>query len=409
MRGVNLRKRLAALLVTGFLLSYAVSSAAQEYPGKAHQSSVSKEWSVRMTNAVLTRLPHYLTYHKTAEWNYEEGVLLHAIWKMWQKTGDSTYFTYVRKSIDYYVTGKGNIKTYRFDEFRLDDITPGRVVLDLYAATKEQKYKKAAMLLRKQLSEQPRNKDGGFWHKKVYPNQMWLDGLYMAEPFYAKYATIFHQQADFNDIAKQFILMADHARDPKTGLFYHAWDASKEQKWANPVTGDSPTFWGRAMGWYMMGIVDVLDYFPKNNPDRKDLISIFRKLASSLLKYQDKRTNLWYQVVNEAGKKGNYLESSASAMFAYALAKGVNKGYLPGKYLRAARAAFDGLVKYEIVQEHDGLPTLMNTCAATGLGGHPYRDGSYRYYVSVPRVSNDFRGVGPFILAALELESSHTH
>ncbi len=403
-----------ALLVIVFATSVVASSAMCREQYGSSRSPVPRNgsehvpWSVRMTNAVITRLPDYLTHDSTMSWNYEEGVLLHAIWKVWEKTGNREYFDYVKKSIDYYVTADGRIKTYDVDKFRLDDITPGRVVLDLYGSTKETRYKKAADLLRKQLSEQPRNKYGGFWHKKIYPNQMWLDGAYMAEPFYAKFAEMFHQPSDYNDIAKQFVLMADHNRDPKTGLFYHAWDASKKQKWANPKTGDSPTFWGRSMGWYMMGLVDVLDYFPKSNPRREELIRIFRGLASSLLKYQDKRTKLWYQVVDKAGAKGNYIESSASAMFAYSFAKGARKGYLSGKYLRAAEAAFGGLVKYEVKFDSSGNPILMNTCAGTGLGGHPYRNGSYEYYVSVPRDDNDFKGVGPFILAALEIEASRS-
>ncbi len=405
----RLRKTLHIFVLIASVLAAAGAFAS---PKNGNSSSVVTEstvpWSVRMSNAVLTRLPNYLTCDSTMSWNYEEGVLLHAIWKVWEKTGNRKYFEYVKKSIDFYVTAHGAIKTYDFDKFRLDDITPGRVVLDLYGSTKEKRYKESAYLLRRQLSEQPRNKSGGFWHKKIYPNQMWLDGAYMAAPFYAKFAEMFHQPSDYNDIARQFILMADHNCDTRTGLFYHAWDASKKQKWANPKTGDSPAFWGRSMGWYMMGLVDVLAYFPKDNPRREELIRIFRGLASSLLKYRDERTKLWYQVVDKAGAKGNYLESSASAMFAYAFAKGARKGYLSGRYLRAAEAAFAGLVKYDVRVDSSGNPILMNTCGGTGLGGHPYRNGSYDYYVSVPRDDNDFKGVGPFILAALEIETSRS-
>lgn len=404
-------KKLAALtILSAGLFAAATSCLARTNGGQTADSgraSSPESWAVRMTDAVMSRLPNYVTYDSTMEWNYDEGVLLHAIWKVWEKTGNRKDFDYVKKSIDYYVTEKGTIKTYDFDQFRLDDITPGRVVLELYGATKERRYKEAAFLLRKQLREQPRIKDGGFWHKKIYPDQMWLDGLYMAEPFYAKFAKMFDEPSDYNDVARQFLLMADHARDPKTGLFYHAWDASKKQKWANPKTGDSPTFWGRAMGWYMMGLVDVLDYFPKSNPKRVELIRIFRNLASALLKYQDPRTKLWFQVVDKAGAKGNYIESSASAMFIYAFAKGAEKGYLSKAYLDAAGSGFQGLLKHEVIMGPHGYPTLLNTCGSVGLGGHPYRDGSYNYYVSVPRLENDFRGIGPFILAALELERSH--
>ncbi len=401
----------SALIISASMLAMSLSAYAQTNPGPAAffpLRNESSSWSVRMADSFMSRYPHYLTSDTTMSWSYEEGVMLQAIWKVWRATGERKYFNYVEKSLDQYVKDDGGIKTYDFGEFRLDDITPGVVVLHLCKATGDEKYKNAAFILSKQLEEQPRDKEGGFWHKKTYPNQMWLDGLYMAEPFYAAFAGMFNRPGDFNDIALQFTLVARHTRDPKTGLFYHAWDATKSEKWANPATGDSPTFWGRGMGWYMMGLVDVLDYFPKDNPRRDSLVAIFKGLATSLLKYQDEKTGLWYQVVNRPAARGNYLETSASAMFAYAFAKGFNKGYLGGNYRLAARRAFDGLTKYEVKQGANGNLTLLNTCGATGLGGRPYRDGSYEYYVSVPRLDDDFRGIGPFILAALEIEKSQS-
>ncbi len=399
---MTLRKTALLLAFAATSLAAVVSAVAQgKDDGKL--SAGAGGWSVRMANAVMTRLPHYLTCDSSMSWNYEEGVLLQSIWDVWEETGDSAYFDYVRRSLDYYVTDSGDIRTYDMAKFRLDDITPGRVLLELYSATNDIKYKRAAFLLRNQLRDQPRIREGGFWHKKIYPSQMWLDGLYMAEPFYAKFATMFDQPSDLKDVASQFVIMADHAEDSSTGLFYHAWDASLMQKWANPKTGDSPTFWGRSMGWYMMGIVDVLDYFPRENPERTELIDILRGLSASLLRYQDAGTGLWYQVVDRPGARGNYLESSASAMFAYAFAKGEREGYLNKRYLEAAERAFHGLVSHEILIDQRGLPTLTNICGGTGLGGRPYRDGSYDYYVSVPRKDNDFKGVGPFIMAAVEI------
>ena len=363
------------------------------------------KWSRELAGAVIAKYPTCLPCDTTMTWNYEQGVILNALWRVWRATGDSAYFDYVRRSIDYYLADEGSIKTYDANLFRLDDVAPGRAVLDLYRSTREPRYKLAAERLRKQLLEQPRNKDGGFWHKKIYPHQMWLDGLYMAEPFYAMYAKTFDEPSVYRDIARQFILMARHARDPKTGLFYHGWDESRTQKWANPANGNSPTFWGRAMGWYVMGLVDVLDYLPEEQPERNELVTIFRNLSSSILRYQDKKTHLWWQVVDRGDAGGNYLESSASAMFAYAFAKGVNNGYLPARYLRAARAAFDWLVQYEIKMVND-YPVLLNTCAGTGLGGMPFRDGSFNYYVTVPRRDDDFRGLGPAIMSALEIEKA---
>ncbi len=366
-----------------------------------------RQLSEVVADKVLAIHPHYVNFDTPSlAWNYEQGVVLLALWRVWENTGEQKYFDYVKKSIDFYLIEDGTIKTYNQEAFRLDDILLGQVILKLYHETGNMKYRNAAMVLRDQLSKQPRTKEDGFWHKEIYPNQMWLDGLYMAEPFYAGFAKMFDRPKDFDDIARQFILMAKHARDPKTGLFYHGWDETKTQKWANPKTGDSPTFWGRSMGWYIMGLVDVLDYFPKDHPERPALISIFRNLSTALLKHQDERTHLWYQVVDKPKDEGNYLESSASAMFAYSFAKGAHRGYLSKKYLDAAEAAFKGLVQYEIRFDQHGIPTLLNICSGAGLGGNPYRDGTYDYYVSVPKVQDDFKGVGSFILAALELEKN---
>jgi unsaturated rhamnogalacturonyl hydrolase len=364
-------------------------------------------WPVLMADTFIERHPLHISYDSLhPKWDYEQGVMLHAIWAVYKKTGEKKYFDYIKKDIDYYLTDGDNIKTYDINKFRLDDITPGRTVLDLYEATKDLKYKKTVELLRKQLSEQPRTPEGGFWHKKIYPEQMWLDGLYMAEPFYARYAVLFNEPDDFKDITKQFILMSKHGRDPRTGLYYHGWDYSKKQKWADPRTGDSPIFWGRSMGWYLMGLVDVLDYLPKENPDRQKLIKIFRGLCKALLKYQDKNTHLWYNVIDQSERKGNYLESSTSAMFMYAYAKGANEHYLDKKYLSNAKKIFSGIKNNMIRKGADGKPSLINTCAGAGLGGVPYRDGSFQYYANVPKSTDDFKGIGPFIMGALQLEGA---
>ncbi len=364
-------------------------------------------WSVTLSNAVMHKYPRYAAYDTTKiQWNYELGVILYAFWNVWKKTQDTKYFVYIKNNIDNFITEDGRIKTYDFNKFRLDDICPGRILIDLYEKTGNDKYKKAADLLRKQLSDQPRTPEGGFWHKQIYPEQMWLDGLYMAEPFYAQYASTFNEPKDYDDIAKQFILMAKHGKDPKTGLFYHGWDWSKKQKWANPETGDSPSFWGRAMGWYLMGLVDVLDYFPSNNHQRSKLISIFKNLCSSLLNYQDKKSHLWFLILDKPNKKGNYLESSASAMFMYVFAKGALKGYLNKKYLSVAKQVFEGLLTHSIKSDKNGFQHLYYTISSAGLGGDPYRDGTFEYYSSEPQRVDDFKGLGPLILGALELEKA---
>ncbi len=233
---------------------------------------------------------------------------------------------------------------------------------------------------------------------------MWLDGIFMGSPFLAQYAKVFNEPALFDEVINQITTIAKHTYDEKTGLFYHAWDESRQQKWAKPVTGRSPGFWGRSIGWYAMALVDVLDYIPENHPRRKEVIAVLNKLAKGILNYQDSKTGLWYQVPDQGNRKGNYLEASCSSMFAYALAKGANHRYLPGKYKKAAEKAFNGMLKTLIRKEANGTVSLTQCCAVAGLGGTPNRDGSYEYYVGEMIRDNDAKATGPFIMAAIELE-----
>lgn len=306
--------------------------------------------------------------------------------------------------MDKFVQPDGSIRTYNLSDHNLDFILCGRNVLMLYRQTHEDKYLKAVQTLREQLRTQPRTFDGGFWHKKRYPNQMWLDGLYMAEPFYAEYAATFHEDTAFNDIARQFILMEKHSRDEKTGLLYHAWDASKKERWADPQTGRSPNFWGRAMGWYGMALVDALGQFPANHPRRKELLAILQRYAVAVKRWQDQPTGLWYQVLDKGNEKGNYQEASVSCMFVYTLAKAVRQKYLPANYIPVAQKGYAGIIKNFIRTDDKGLLVLDGTVQVGGLGGKPYRDGSYAYYLSEKVITNDAKGVGAFILAATEIE-----
>ena len=337
------------------------------------------------------------------KWNYDQGVILKGIEGLWKQTGNGEYFKYMQKSMDHFVDDEGKIRTYKFDNYTLDNILCGRILLTLFKVTGKQKYYKAASTLRMQLQQQPRTNEGGFWHKKIYPNQMWLDGLYMAEPFYAEWATTFHEDSDFNDIAKQFIIIDKHARDPKTGLLYHGYDASKEEAWANKTTGLSSNFWARALGWYGMGLVDALPYFPKDHPKRKELIDILKKFAVAVSKVQDPKSGLWWDVLNFPHRKGNYEEASASCMFVYALAKGVRLGYLPSSYLAVAKKGYAGILK-KFITIDNGQTNLEGTVSVSGLGGHPYRDGSYNYYINEKVVTNDPKGMGAFLLASDEME-----
>jgi unsaturated rhamnogalacturonyl hydrolase len=339
-----------------------------------------------------------------AKWTYDHGLVLKGIERVWINTGDKQYFDFIKRSMDHFVADDGTIRTYSQDEYNIDNILPGRNLLFLYKATREEKYKKAAALLREQLNTHPRTSEGGFWHKKIYPSQMWLDGLYMGEPFYAEYAVTFNEPAAFDDIAKQFILMERHSRDDKTGLLYHGWDESKQQRWANPQTGRSPNFWGRAMGWYAMALVDTLDYFPEKHKQRAELVAILNRLAQAVAKYQEPRSGLWYQVLDKGTAKGNYLESSAACMFVYALAKGVRDGHLPDSYMQVARNGYSGILREFVKTDAHGQLNLEGTVNVGGLGGNPYRDGSYEYYLSEKVVTNDPKGIGALLLAATEME-----
>ena len=341
----------------------------------------------------------------TTKWSYDMGVILKGFEGLWMNTGNVNYFTSIQKKMDFFVKDDGSIKGYEKEEYNIDHVNNGKLVLLLYRVTGKEKYKKAADLLRSQLATHPRTNEGGFWHKKIYTNQMWLDGLYMGEPFYAEYAILFHEDTAFNDIANQFIWMEQHARDSKTGLLYHAWDESKQQQWANKTTGTSPLFWARAMGWYSDALVDALDYFPATHPKRKILIDILNRLVNAVEKQQDKTTGLWYDVMNYngPGKEKNYLEASASCQFTYAIAKGVRKGYLPAAKIAIAKKAYDGILN-RFIKEENGQTNLHGTVKVSGLGGKPYRDGSFEYYMSEPVIVNDPKGMGAFLLAANEME-----
>lgn len=337
------------------------------------------------------------------QWNYERGTLLYGIQRVWEKTKTSKYLDFIINRTDAFVAENGSIPTFKKEDYNLDNIRSGVNLLFLYKKTGLQKYKIAADLLQEQLKDQPRTNEGGYWHKLIYPYQMWLDGLFMAQPFRAQYAQMFDKPEDFEDIALQHIWMEKHARDPKTGLLYHGWDESKEQAWANPETGTSPSFWGRSIGWYAMSLVDTLDYFPEDHPRRNDLVKILRRLAKALVKFQDKETGVWWQVVDQGGRAGNYLESSASSGYTYALAKGVHKGYLQPSYSLDALFAYEGIRKQFVEDRPDGGINLTKTVAVGGLGGDPYRNGTYEYYLSEEVVTNDAKGVGPFLLASVQL------
>ena len=370
----------------------------------ATYTSAQENLSERMAATVMnTWKDSFALDGKAARWSYDLGVILKGFEGVWLHTGNAKYYNYIQEMMDVYIQDDGSIKDYKPSEYNIDHINNGKLALLLYKVSNKEKYLKAANLLRDQLRTHPRTKEGGFWHKKIYPGQMWLDGLYMGEPFYAEYANFAHEDSAFTDIANQFIWMEKHARDPKTGLLYHAWDENKEQKWANKSTGLSPHVWARAMGWYGVALVDALDWFPENHPKRKELVAILNRFALAIEKVQDKSTGLWYDIIDLPARKGNYFEASAASMFVFAIAKGVRMGYLPAAETAIAKKGYDGIVK-KFIKEENGQTNLYGTVKVSGLGGNPYRDGSFDYYMSEPVIVNDPKGAGAFILASNEME-----
>jgi unsaturated rhamnogalacturonyl hydrolase len=357
-----------------------------------------RAWSARVAESMMRRSPSIVL----DKWDYTAGLVLLAMQRLGATTGDARYTSYVKRSVDSLVRAGGSIRTYRQLDFNLDQLNEGRVLFALTDSTNDPRYRQATDRLLAQLFHQPRTANGGFWHKKIYPEQMWLDGLYMAEPFYAEFAARQSDTAAMNDVARQFLIVAKQLRDSTTGLYYHAWDSARRQSWADPISGRSKNFWGRANGWYLMAAIDVLDYLPANHRDRPALIQIVQRLSDAIAKVQDS-DGLWWQVLDQPHRRGNYHEESASAMFAYSFAKGARLGYLDAGYRKLADRAFDAIVREFVTTTPDGLVSIGGICKVAGLGGDPPRDGSYDYYVSEPVVADDYKGVGAFMLAAIEL------
>lgn len=366
----------------------------------------SKLWSVRMAESEMIRNPSLWMADFVTEkkWNYTQGLMGLAFLRLYDATGDRRYFDYARGYADSLIDADGNIFKYRMDNYNLDQVNPGKMMFILHDLTSDPRYEKVIQTLYRQLQDQPRIAEGGFWHKMVYPDQMWLDGLYMGAPFYAEYALRYNRPDDFSDVVNQFLVVASHTYDPATGLYRHAFDASGKMAWADSVTGQAPHAWGRAMGWFTMAIVDVLDFLPRDQPGRDELTGILQGIVNKLSEIQDPATGGWYQVPDRSGAEGNYIETSCTAMFAYSIFKGVRMGYLDGKYLAVAEKAYLGLLDNFIVTNPDGTVSMKNICGVAGLGGNPYRDGSYEYYIGEVIRDNDPKGVGPFIMASLEYE-----
>ncbi len=365
-----------------------------------------QKMSVEFAESEMSRFPQawQLDHGKRLFFGYAQGVGCCAMLDMWHYTGDDKYYNYVAQWADTLINEKGEIHLYEMADYNLDFINSGKVLFDIYAQTGDERYKKAMDVLARQLARQPRTHEGVFWHKLIYPYQIWLDGLYMASPFLARYGATFGKPELIDDAVKQFLICARRTYDSRTGLYYHAYDESRNQRWADPVTGRSPNFWGRSVGWWFMALVDVLDYVPETHPRRADLMTMIKGLAVSLPEYQDK-DGLWYQVLDQIEREGNFPEASVTSMFMYAIAKAVNKGYIDESYIEVAQEAYNGLRKVLLKKNKDKTWSLTRCCAVGGLGGSgKYRDGSFNYYVNERMRDNDAKATGPFIMGCIQLE-----
>lgn len=382
-------------------------------PMRAQTEKISEKlpMSVRLAESEMVRCPEswQLDFQPKLKWDYCHGVELQAFLRLEEMYGDSRYFDYAEAYCDTMVREDGTVVAYKREEFSLDRVNTGKILFNMYARTGEEKYKKALDLMYSQFEGQPRTKEGGFWHKKVYPHQMWLDGLYMGAPFYAEYAARYGKPEAFQDVINQFCVVARHTYDPATGLYKHAWDESREQFWCNKENGQSAHSWGRAMGWFAMALVETLEFVPVDEPNRDSLLAILDNVVKQIERYQDKKTGLWYQVLDRSGDRGNYLESSVSAMFIYSLYKGIRLGVVPATYMAVADKGFEGFMKRFIKVGKKGVVSITDCCAVAGLGGKNMRDGSYDYYINELIRDNDPKAVGPFINACLERERFTPH
>ena len=341
---------------------------------------------------------------KPAHWNYIDGCMITALLCAAEITGESRYADFAEQFIDYYVNEDGSIRGYSMEKFNLDDVNEGRVLFDLYRSTGKEKYKKAIFMLREQLEKQPRTNTGNFWHKQIYPNQIWLDGIYMAQVFYVRFQKEFGG-GDYSDTMSQIRNVRKYMFDEEKKLPYHGLDCSKSAFWADKDTGRSKNFWLRAIGWFTVALVDIIDYID-NDSDKKELCDIFREVIEVIAGYADPETGMFYQVVDCGDREGNYLETSGSSMIAYAMMKGARLGVIDKKYAETGKKTFDGICSKYLSISPEGELNLGGICLVAGLGpeNNRRRDGTFEYYISEPVVENDAKGVAPFVLCYTEVK-----
>lgn len=371
-----------------------------------HDSVVN--WPVKIVESTLSFYPDPATFTIISpdSWNYEHGFFLNAMFEVWQRTQNPRYLQYIQDWTDRFLTAEGRIREdkYNVEKYRLDDILPGRLCLFLYAQTGDEKYKVAADQLKDHLLHQPKTSEGGYWHKEVYPNQMWLDGIYMADVFTSQYARVMNDPMMFDEAVHQINVISSHTKDSITGLYYHGWDESHNKVWADSVTGTSSSFWGRAVGWYFMALMECLDNLPADHPDHAHIAARFTDLAQSLARYQDEQSHLWYQVLDRGHQPDNWIETSCSAMFAYGFAKGYNLGLLDESYRQRAQQAFQAIIADYTYYDAAGRLYLAQT-VKVGTLNLKVSKGDYAYYVHCERRINDYKGLAALLYAALALEA----
>lgn len=349
-------------------------------------------------------LKHYVSTHAPLDdkWDHEYGVLLRGLMDLYQQSGEAALLDFTRRSLDPLIDGEGTIRGYRMDDYEMDNIISGRALLSLYRLSGDPRYEKAARLLRKQFDSHPKSSFGTFLHKKALKEILLIDSTYMGMPFLAEFESLLGT-GDYASVCHSILTAYRLNYDAARGLLTQGYDATRSQDWADPVTGRSASLWGRGLGWYLVGCVEVLDYLPADRPEHKEIRELLAQLLKGVLKLQD-ASGAWYQVLDQGGREGNYLEASASGMFTYCLLKALRKGYLDASFRPQALKAYEGLVN-TFVKEDGGSLKLVGTCASAGLGGKPGRDGSFQSYAREATRDNDLKGLGVLGMATAALEA----
>lgn len=354
---------------------------------------------IQLANSTMERFPDL-----SDKWDHEYGVVLKGIEEVWKLTRDKKYFKYIEKSISPNISDNGDIKGYVMETYEMDNINSGRLLFELYKETGEERYKKAAYLLRSQFNTHPKSSVGVFLHKKILEEINFIDSCYMGLVYLVQFANEFGDKEIKDDVVNQLLTMASLNQNKETGLLVQGYNHTKEEFWADPVTGLSKSYWGRGLGWYSVAVVETLELLDENHPQKENLTNVFKNLMKGVVNVQDKQTGVWYQVVDKGDQESNYLEASASSMFTYSLAKGTRLGYLESNYNEYANKAYNGLKNEFIKVEEDGVVNLIGTCKSAGLGGLKHKDGSYQYYTSEAVADNDHKGVGTFLMAGVQIE-----